>query len=321
MAYLTSEIINQEKLYNITLKPEISVFRVNKSSISVGYSPKTGLEIKDLSFTEQEYIKSLFYNSCASSAKRKLLKRIDEDRFRHIEKILNKFSYLEKNSGLDERKTSLTGKTIAINSADRFGASIIVGLIDAGVKNIIIYDKNNVLVTDIGPVYSENNVGLPRLKAISKYLRARYKNIKLHEQYKGYIDLFIVIDRFKFNYDFSTELKQNNIDHIVINLKDCDSIISPILSSENNLCLKCHIPSFYKNSLFKEKIDYRYCDSVYLCTEKIYTLSGFIVSQIKMLFSGISPNIENSCILFTNLGSNIKIDKINKDTKCLCALY
>ncbi|MDR3152445.1 MAG: hypothetical protein LBT85_03180 [Bifidobacteriaceae bacterium] len=318
MSYLTSETINREKLYNITLKPEISVFKIDENNISVGYNSKTGVEIKDLSPIEQKYIKSLFYNSSASSAKRKLLKKIDENRFRYIEQILNKFSYLEKNSGRDEKRTNLTEKTIALNSADKFGASVITGISDAGTKNIIIYDTDNVLVTDVGPVYSENNIGLPRLKAIDKYLNSRYKNIKLHEKYKGFIDLFIVIDRFRFDYAFSDELKRNNIDHIAINLKDNNSIVSPIITAENNLCIKCHIPSLENNSLFKEKIGYKYYDSVYLSTEKIYTLSGFIVSQIKMLFSGVKPNIENSYTYFTNLGSVIKINQIQKINKCSC---
>ncbi|MDR3127758.1 MAG: hypothetical protein LBT99_00290 [Bifidobacteriaceae bacterium] len=317
MTVLSLREINREKLYNTHLKSGISLYKTGKNSLLVGYKNNSGIKFNNLTNIEQEYLESLFFNSSSKTIRRQLLKKLKKNRFRYIENILNTAGFISKTNENSDSKTTLSDKTIAITSADKFGANLITALVEAGCKKIILLDNGNVLSSDIGPVFCKDNVGLPRLEIIKKYLNVRYSDIRLTKPSAKYIDLFIVINRFNFNFDFSKKLKFNNIDHLFINLQDNQSYISPIITYENNLCLFCHSPKL-KYSLFTNKIGYKLRDNVYFTSEKIYTLTGFIASQIKIYFTNLTPDIDKAFTHFSDNGSSVKINKVNQQKMCLC---
>ncbi|MDR2748614.1 MAG: ThiF family adenylyltransferase [Bifidobacteriaceae bacterium] len=314
MSVLSREYINSKKLYNINLKKDVYSFRLGKGSYSIGYNNKNGIRIDNVSKAESKYIESLLYNSTSAGAKRNYLRKIEKIRFEFLESILKDANLLDYSEDIDISKSVLADTIIGINCADKFGAALISALIDAGCKNIVIDDKSRVLITDIGPIYSEKDIGKLRTDILKKFFMRRYKNVRLSSKLKINLDLLIIVRRFESNFDISTNLIEDKINHIFIDLEDNQSKISPIINMENNICTKCTEKIFSNQSTLINKPGFRMRDSVFTTTEKIFSLTGFLVSQMKLYYAGLNSSLEKHFAYFTNNGSYFEL----KPANCVC---
>jgi hypothetical protein len=315
---LTKEDINCEKLYNINLKRDIQSWKLSKGSYTIGYNRKKGLKIDNLSTQEGKYIEALSYNSTSSSGKRSILKNIDKRRFRFLESLLKNANYLDYEEDLDMSKSVLNKKIIAINCADKFGAGLISSLYDAGCKNIIVDDPENVLITDIGPIYKKSDLGKPRIEVLKGFFTARYRNIRLSKSVRTNLDLLILIGRFEFDSQMSENLLKNRINHIFIDLEDDVSKISPIINIENSLCIDCEKENFLSASTsLAKKPGLQSRESIYTTTEKIFSLTGFFASQIKLYYSNQPSAVYEHFTHFINNGSYFQLKKMNAQCTCV----